>query len=47
MQGYREISTMGSPRNQGHWAVRLFKRMMFLLPPFRYAGSTVLMVFER
>jgi len=30
-----------------HWAVRLFKHMLFLLPPFRYAGSTVLMVFER
>lgn len=30
-----------------HWAVRLFKRILFLLPPFRYAGSTVLMVFER
>ncbi len=27
--------------------VQLLKRMMFLLPPFRHAGSTVLMVFER
>lgn len=30
-----------------HRVVQLLKRMMFLLPPFRHAGSTVLMVFER
>lgn len=27
--------------------VRWLKRLLFLLPPYRYAGSTVLMVFER
>jgi len=27
--------------------VRLFKRFLFLLPPYRLAGSTVLMVFEK
>ncbi len=27
--------------------VRLLKRLLFLLPPYRLAGSTVLMVFER
>jgi ubiquinone/menaquinone biosynthesis C-methylase UbiE len=27
--------------------VRLFKRLLFLFPPYRYAGSSVLMVFER
>jgi len=28
-------------------AVRLLKRILLLLPPYRYAGSTVLLVFER
>ena len=27
--------------------VRLFKRLLYLLPPYHYAGSTVLLVFER
>jgi len=30
-----------------HAAVRLFKRLLYRLPPYRYAGSTILMVFER
>jgi SAM-dependent methyltransferase len=28
-------------------SVRLLKRMLYLLPPYRYAGSTALLVFER
>jgi SAM-dependent methyltransferase len=27
--------------------VRLLKRLLYLLPPYRYAGSTVVLVFER
>jgi hypothetical protein len=28
-------------------AVRLLKRVLYLLPPYRHAGGTVLLVFER
>lgn len=30
-----------------HMLVRFLKHLLFLLPPYRYAGSTVLMVFDR
>lgn len=30
-----------------HMLVRFLKRLLFLLPPYRYAGSTALIVFER
>lgn len=46
--GCRLIYWEVDDRLLGHrLAVRLLKRLMMLLPPFRYAGSTLLLVFQR
>jgi hypothetical protein len=46
--GFRLIHSEVDDRLVGtNTAVRLLKRLLFLLPLYRLAGSTVLMVFER
>ena len=46
--GLRLVHCELDERLLGHrLLVRCLKRMLYLLPPYRYAGSTVLMVFER
>jgi len=46
--GFRLIHSEVDDRLLGtNFGVKLLKRLLFLLPPYRLAGSTVLMVFER
>lgn len=46
--GLRLVHCEVDDRMLGHRApLRLFKRLLCLLPPYRHAGSTVLMVFKR
>jgi hypothetical protein len=46
--GFKLIHSEVDDRLLGtHFGVRLLKRLLILLPPYRLAGSTVLMVFER
>jgi SAM-dependent methyltransferase len=46
--GFKLIHSEVDDRLLGtNFGVRLLKRLLFLLPPYRLAGSTVLMVFER
>lgn len=46
--GFRLVHCEVDDRLLGHRVlVRLFKRLLYLLPLYRYAGSTSLMVFER
>jgi len=46
--GLRLLHCEVDDRMLGHSpSVRLLKRLLYLLPPYRFAGSTVLMVFER
>jgi hypothetical protein len=46
--GFKLIHSEVDDRLLGtNFGVRLLKRLLILLPPYRLAGSTVLMVFER
>ncbi len=46
--GLRLLHCEVDDRMLGHRVpLRILKRLLFLLPPYRYSGSTVLMVFER